>query len=136
MSTEPCCRHSNRGNPKRLYEDVAIEVSVARAPTEVLGALATRLYHLLGDRAEMILGLRIALSETKACEVGRLDVRNPKAGAANTSLVATRRGVAAHGTGGLCRLEKGGFSGRAIVLSGRTEEDSDWDQDDGGGQRS
>ena len=123
-------------NSKRLYEDVAVKVRVARAATEVLGALATRLDHLLGDHAEMILGLRITLSETEACEAGRLDVRNPKAGAANASLVATRRGLAAPGAGGLCRLEKGGFSGRAIGLSGDADEDGDQGQDDGGGQRS
>jgi hypothetical protein len=123
-------------NAKRLYDDVAVKVSVARAATEVLRALATRLYHLLGDRTEMILRLRIALSETEACEVGRLDVRNPKAGAANTSLIATRRGVAAHGTAGLYRLQKRGFGDPVIALSGRTDEDSDWDQDDNGGQRS
>ena len=46
-------------------------------------------HHLVGYRAEVILGLGVAPSETKAGEVSRLDVRDAVAGAAD------RRGVAA-----------------------------------------
>ncbi len=76
---------------QRLHRDVAREVAIAVAATEVLRPLAAHVDHLVGERAEVIAGERVAFTESEAGEVRRLDVRDAEAGAPDRGAVGLRR---------------------------------------------
>ena len=63
-------------DPEALHRDIAIEVAVTSAGTEVTRSLAADANHLIGDRAKVVLGLRVALPESQAADVASLDVRD------------------------------------------------------------
>jgi hypothetical protein len=81
---------------------------------EIAGTLASREHHLIGDRADMILGLCVALTEPETAEVRSFDMRNVIARTADARLVF-RSGVGGR-EGDSCNHECGdeahGFSGR------------------------
>ena len=76
---------------QRLHRDVAHEMAVAVAAAEVLRPLAAHVDHLVGERAEVVAGERVAFTESEAGEIGRLDVRDAEAGTPDRGAVGLRR---------------------------------------------
>jgi len=62
-------------------------VDIPFAPTKIVGPLAPRLEHLIGQRARVILGKGVALAVAEASEVSSDDVRDAVGVAADGHVV-------------------------------------------------